>query len=80
MWSRSGTTSSQPSSHLNQERDGDDNDMWVMAAENLVAAFTGGGWCFLRIWEEALAIDYYDVTGALKYRRVLRLGDGVPGG
>lgn len=58
---------------------GDDNDMWVMAAENLVAAFTGGGWCFLRIWEEALAIEYYNVEGALKYRKVLRLGDGVAG-
>ncbi len=54
--------------------------MGVMAGEYLVAAFTGGGWYFLRIWEEALAIEYYNVEGALKYRKVLRLGDGVAGG
>ena len=44
-------------------------------SENLVAAFTGGGWCFLRIWREALAIDYYDVEGNMRYREVLRPED-----
>lgn len=51
---------------------GGDNSSSVTVADNLVAAFTGGGWCFLRIWEEALAIDYYDLGGALMYREVLR--------
>ena len=54
---------------------GDDNDYGVGGSENLVAAFTGGGWCFLRIWREALAIDYYDVEGNMRYREVLRPED-----
>ena len=41
-------------------------------ARPLVAAFSGDGWCFLRNWSDALAIDLYDATGMLRYLEVLR--------
>jgi acid phosphatase len=51
---------------------GTDNDYWVGRSPTLIAAFSGGGWCFLRIWRDALAIELYDAQGTLRYREVLR--------
>jgi tartrate-resistant acid phosphatase type 5 len=37
-------------------------------------AFTEGGWCFLRIWTDSMAIELYDRHGAQQYRHLVEKG------
>lgn len=51
---------------------GTDNAYAVRPVEGTLASFTNGGWCFLRIWEEVLAVELYDRGGGLQYRHLIR--------
>lgn len=51
---------------------GRDNPYRVEAIPGTLAAFTNGGWCFLRIWPGTLAVDLYDREGGLQHRQLLR--------
>jgi acid phosphatase len=35
-----------------------------------LAAFTGGGWCLIRLWETQGAVELYDALGRLHYREL----------
>jgi acid phosphatase len=49
-----------------------DNPYRVKRVPGTLAAFTNGGWCFLRIWPEVMAIDLYDREGGLQFRHLRR--------
>jgi hypothetical protein len=51
---------------------GDDNDVRVLPASGSYFAFSGGGWCFIRIFQEVVAVDLHDAQGTLRYRHVVR--------
>jgi hypothetical protein len=49
-----------------------DNPYRVDTIPGTIAAFTNGGWCFLRLWPRALAVDLYDREGGLQFRHLIR--------
>ncbi len=51
---------------------GVDNAYEVDVIPETLAAFTNGGWCYVSIWKEALAIDLYDRGGGLQFRHLIR--------
>lgn len=51
---------------------GIDNAYEVDVRPETLSAFTNGGWCYLRIWQDALAIDLYDRGGGLQFRHLIR--------
>lgn len=48
-----------------------DNPYRVEALPGTLAAFTNGGWCFLHIWPEVLAVELYDRGGGLQFRHLV---------
>jgi tartrate-resistant acid phosphatase type 5 len=66
---------------------GRDNPYPLREPQKAIHAFTHGGWCFLRFYDDSLVIDLYDRAGLLRYRHVLphpscpgRGGAPEPGG
>ena len=51
---------------------GTDNPYNVRPVEGTLASFTNGGWCYLRLWKETLAVELYDRSGGLQYRHLIR--------
>lgn len=49
-----------------------DNPHRVRPVEGTLAAFTNGGWCYLRIWPQAMVVDLYDREGGLQFRHLVR--------
>jgi len=49
-----------------------DNAYRVGRMEGTLAAFTNGGWCYLRIWPDTMAVELYDREGRLQFRHLLR--------
>ncbi len=49
-----------------------DNPYRVKPVPGTLAAFTNGGWCYLRVWPEALVVDLYDRGGGLQLRHLIR--------
>jgi hypothetical protein len=51
---------------------GVDNPYRVDHLPGTLAAFTNGGWCYLRFWPEALVVDLYDRGGGLQFRHLIQ--------
>lgn len=51
---------------------GEDNAYGLQPGQGSLFAFTGGGWCYLRIYENAIAIDMIDAGGDVRYRHLVR--------
>jgi acid phosphatase len=49
-----------------------DNPYRVSETEETVDAFTNGGWCFLRIWPEVMAVDLHDREGGIQFRYLIQ--------
>ena len=50
-----------------------DNAVRVKRVTGTLAAFTNGGWCYLRLWPDALVVDLYDRGGGLQFRHMIGL-------
>jgi tartrate-resistant acid phosphatase type 5 len=50
---------------------GRDNPYPVRKTDETLEAFTNGGWCYLRIFPEVLAVELYDQAGSLRFRTLL---------
>jgi hypothetical protein len=50
---------------------GRDNAYRVATTPLTVSAFSNGGWCFLHIWPDTLAIEGYDRVGTLRFRHLI---------
>lgn len=50
---------------------GQDNPYKVDPTPETLAAFTNGGWCFLHLWSDVLAIELYNRAGTLRYRHLV---------
>ncbi len=48
-----------------------DNPYRVGVTPQTLSAFTNGGWCFLKIWPDLLAVELYDRGGGLQFRRLV---------
>lgn len=48
-----------------------DNPYQVHPTEGTLAAFTNGGWCYLRIWRASMVVDLYDREGGLQFRHLV---------
>ncbi len=48
-----------------------DNAYRVKRTDETLTSFTNGGWCFLRFWPKAMAVDLYDRKGGLQYRYLI---------
>jgi len=48
-----------------------DNPVRVKPITGTLAAFTNGGWCYLRLWPDALVVDLYDREGGLQFRHLI---------
>jgi acid phosphatase len=51
---------------------GTDNAYDLRPVKGTLASFTNGGWCYLRLWKEALVVELYDRGGGLQYRHLIR--------
>jgi acid phosphatase len=49
-----------------------DNARRVERIPEALAAFTNGGWCYLRFWPDAMAVDLLDREGGLQFRHLVR--------
>ncbi|MGD2120579.1 MAG: metallophosphoesterase [Gemmatimonadota bacterium] len=49
-----------------------DNPYRVKSTTGTLHSFTNGGWCFLRIWPEVLAVDVHDREGAVQFRYLIQ--------
>lgn len=49
-----------------------DNAYRVEVAPETLSAFSNGGWCFLRFWPEAIAVDLYNRVGTLRFRHLIQ--------
>lgn len=49
-----------------------DNPYRVEFVGGTLAAFTNGGWCFVRLWPDTLVVDLYDRGGGLQFRHLIR--------
>ncbi len=49
-----------------------DNPYRVRSTPFTLASFTNGGWCYLRFWEDVLAVELYDREGGLQFRHLIR--------
>ena len=50
---------------------GRDNAYRVGTTPLTLSAFSNGGWCFLHIWPDALAIEGYNRAGTLRFRHLI---------
>jgi hypothetical protein len=50
---------------------GRDNAYRVGTTPLTVSAFSNGGWCFLHIWPDTLAIEGYNRVGTLRFRHLI---------
>jgi len=50
---------------------GRDNEYGVGRTDQTLAAFTDGGWCYLRFFPDVMAIELYDVRGDLRFRHLI---------
>lgn len=51
---------------------GEDNDYeQLQLTGRAYEAFTHGGWCLLRFWQETMAVELYDGEGELRYRHLV---------
>ncbi len=50
---------------------GRDNPYPVRKTDQTVAAFTNGGWCYLRIFPEVLAVELYNRDGEVEFRYLI---------
>lgn len=50
---------------------GTDNPYNVRKVKGSQASFTNGGWCYLKVWKETLAVELYDRGGGLQYRHLI---------
>jgi hypothetical protein len=48
-----------------------DNAYRVEVIPETLSAFSNGGWCFLHIWADELAVELYNRVGTLRYRHLL---------
>ena len=48
-----------------------DNPYRVKRIPESLASFTNGGWCYLRIWPETMAVELYDREGGLQFRHLI---------
>lgn len=55
---------------------GRDNAYRVDTTPLTVSAFSNGGWCFLRIWPDTVAIEGYNRVGTLRFREFIARPDG----
>lgn len=50
----------------------EDNAYGLQPGRGSLFGFTGGGWCYLRVYEQVIAIDLLDVAGDVRYRHFVR--------
>ena len=50
---------------------GTDNAYRVGTTEGSLDHFTNGGWCFLRIWPDLMAVDLHDREGGVQFRYLI---------
>jgi hypothetical protein len=48
-----------------------DNPYRVKPTPRTLSHFTNGGWCFLRIWPDLMAVDLHDREGAVQFRYLI---------
>jgi acid phosphatase len=48
-----------------------DNPYRVKPTPSTISHFTNGGWCFLRIWPDIMAVDLHDREGAIQARYLI---------
>ena len=42
-----------------------------------LSAFSNGGWCFLHIWSDTVAIELYNRVGTLRFRHLIARPEGL---
>jgi hypothetical protein len=47
------------------------NSYRVDSTPRTLMAFSNGGWCFLRIWSDVMAIELYNRVGTLRFRHLI---------
>jgi acid phosphatase len=53
-----------------------DNARRIRTIDETLAAFTNGGWCFIRLWPDVMAVDLLDREGGLQFRQLLQRSRG----
>lgn len=48
-----------------------DNPYRVRPTSRTLSSFTNGGWCFLRIWPDLIAVDLHDREGGIQFRYLI---------
>lgn len=51
---------------------GEDNAYGLQPGSGSLFGFTGGGWCYMRIYDDVIALDLLDVSGEVRYRHFVR--------
>ena len=56
---------------------GRDNAYRVDFTPQTLSAFSNGGWCFLHIWSDTVAIELYNRVGTLRFRHLIARPEGL---
>ncbi len=53
---------------------GEDKAYGLQPGSSSVYGFTGGGWCYVRIYRNVMTLDLIDAEGRIRYRHFIRWG------